>query len=55
MSYLHLREGECVHLKREIEHLQSKQEKLLQEIAKQTGLVEKYAKLAGVKYSKKST
>ncbi|CAH8641719.1 unnamed protein product [Heterobilharzia americana] len=50
-SYLHLREGECAHLKREIEQLTSTQEKLLTEIAKQTALTEKYAKLAGVKYS----
>ncbi|CAH8663495.1 unnamed protein product [Schistosoma rodhaini] len=51
-SHLHLREGECAHLKREIEQLTSTQEKLLTEVAKQTARAEKYEKLAGVKYTK---
>ncbi|CAH8593017.1 unnamed protein product [Schistosoma turkestanicum] len=51
-SYLHLREGECAHLKREIEQLTSTQEKLLAAVAKQTARADKYEKLAGVKYSK---
>ncbi|CAH8634698.1 unnamed protein product [Schistosoma margrebowiei] len=51
-SHLHLREGECAHLKREIEQLTATQEKLLTEVAKQTARAEKYEKLAGVKYTK---
>uniref|UniRef100_A0A094ZPV3 TATA element modulatory factor n=1 Tax=Schistosoma haematobium TaxID=6185 RepID=A0A094ZPV3_SCHHA len=50
-SHLHLREGECAHLKREIEQLTATQEKLLTEVAKQTARAEKYEKLAGVKYT----
>ncbi|KAK4475620.1 hypothetical protein MN116_000892 [Schistosoma mekongi] len=51
-SQLQLREGECVHLKREIEHLTTTQEKLLSEVAKQIARAEMYEKLAGVKYTK---
>ncbi|TNN08054.1 TATA element modulatory factor [Schistosoma japonicum] len=51
-SQLQLREGECAHLKREIEQLTTTQEKLLSEVAKQTARAEMYEKLAGVKYTK---
>ncbi|CAH8614889.1 unnamed protein product [Schistosoma intercalatum] len=43
-SHLHLREGECAHLKRQIEQLTATQEKLLTEVAKQTARAEKYEK-----------